>query len=108
MLAHRVADPRVLDLICQWLKAGVVESGEWHETVEGTPQGAGISPLLANVFLHYVLDLWVQRKRKQEARGRVIIVRYADDFVLGFPGRGCAEDVGGSPGAAGAVRPSTP
>ena len=84
MIAHRIADPRVLRLIRQWLKAGVLEGGEWHETVEGTPQGAGISPLLANVFLHYVLDLWVKWWRKRKARGRVIIVRYADDFVMGF------------------------
>jgi RNA-directed DNA polymerase len=84
MIAHRIADPRVLRLIRQWLKAGVLESGEWHETVEGTPQGAGISPLLANVFLHYVLDLWVHQWRRRKARGRVILVRYADDFVMGF------------------------
>jgi len=85
MIAHRIADPRVLRLIRLWLKAGVLEGGEWHETVEGTPQGAGISPLLANVFLHYVLDLWVHHHwRKRKARGRVIIVRYADDCVLGF------------------------
>ena len=67
MIAHRIADPRVQRLIRMWLKAGVLEGGEWHETVEGTPQGAGISPLLANVFLHDVLDLWVHhhwRKRK--------------------------------------------
>lgn len=84
MIAHRIADPRVLRLIDQWLKAGVMESGQWFETTEGTPQGAGISPLLANVFLHYVLDVWVQWWRHQRSRGRVVIVRYADDFVLGF------------------------
>lgn len=84
MLVHRIADPRVLRLIAQWLRAGVMESGEWHETTVGTPQGAGISPLLANIFLHYVLDLWVHRWRTRHARGRVIIVRYADDFVMGF------------------------
>ena len=84
MIAHRIADPRVLRLIRMWLEAGVLEGGEWQRAVEGTPQGAGISPLLANVFLHYVLDLWVRQWRKRTARGRVIIVRYADDFVMGF------------------------
>jgi len=79
MLAHRIADRRVLGSIRQWLKAGVLDSGVWSETVEGTPQGSGISPLLANVFLHYVLDLWVHRWRRCEASGRVVIVRYADD-----------------------------
>lgn len=70
MIAHRIADPRVLRLIRMWLKAGVLESREWHETLEGTPQGAGISPLLANIFLHYVLDLWVHHHwRERKARG---------------------------------------
>jgi RNA-directed DNA polymerase len=84
MLAHRIADPRVLRLVRQWLEAGVLESDEWYETERGTPQGAGISPLLANIFLHYALDLWVQQWRRRHARGRVVIVRYADDFVMGF------------------------
>ena len=84
MLAHRIADRRILRLIRMWLEAGILESGEWCETDRGTPQGAGISPLLANVFLHYVLDLWVQQWRRRRARGRVVIVRYADDFVMGF------------------------
>jgi hypothetical protein len=84
MVAHRIADPRVLRLIRQWLKAGILESGEWQELEQGTPQGAGISPLLANIFLHYVLDLWVHRWRQRIARGRVTIVRFADDFVMGF------------------------
>jgi group II intron reverse transcriptase/maturase len=84
MLSHRIADKRILRLIAQWLRAGVMERGEWSETTEGTPQGAGVSPLLANIFLHYVVDLWVHRWRRQEARGRVAIVRYADDFVMGF------------------------
>ena len=84
MLEHRIADPRVLRLIRQWLTAGVLESGEWHEVVEGTPQGAGISPLLANIFLHYVFDLWVHQWRRRKARGRIILVRYADDFVMGL------------------------
>jgi len=81
---HRIADPRILRLIRQWLRAGVLESGEWRETDEGTPQGAGISPLLSNIFLHYALDLWAHAWRKRVARGRVIMVRYADDFVMGF------------------------
>jgi len=84
MVAHRIADPRVLRLIRMWLEAGILESGEWHETEKGTPQGAGISPLLANIVLHYALDLWVHQWRRRHARGRVSIVRYADDFVMGF------------------------
>jgi RNA-directed DNA polymerase len=83
MLSHRIADPRILQLIGQWLRVGIMESGEWKEAFDGTPQGAGISPLLANVFLHYVLDLWVHRWR-QHAQGCVSVVRYADDFVMGF------------------------
>ncbi len=82
----RVADPRVLRLIRKWLKAGIWEDGEWKATEVGTPQGSGISPLLANVYLHYALDLWVAGRRKQ-ARGDVIVVRYADDVVLGFENR---------------------
>jgi RNA-directed DNA polymerase len=81
---HRVADRRILRLIQKWLKAGVMEEGEWSETEMGTPQGAVISPLLANIYLHYVFDLWVNAWRKQHARGDVIVVRYADDTVLGF------------------------
>jgi RNA-directed DNA polymerase len=84
MLAHRIADPRVLRLIRMWLEAGILESNEWHETERGTPQGAGISPLLANIFLHYVFDLWAHQWRRRHARGRVSVVRYADDFVMGF------------------------
>jgi RNA-directed DNA polymerase len=84
MVAHRIADPRILRLIRQWLRAGILESGEWSETVEGTPQGAGISPLLANIFLHYVFDLWVAQWRRRQAHGEVIVIRYADDTLLGF------------------------
>jgi len=84
MLAHRIADPRILRLVRMWLEAGILEGGEWHETDKGAPQGAGISPLLANVFLHYTLDLWVHQWRGRQAHGRVTIVRYADDFVMGF------------------------
>jgi RNA-directed DNA polymerase len=83
MVEHRVADRRVLRLIEAWLKAGTIEQGEWKESERGTPQGSGISPLLANIFLHYVLDLWV-RKERRTARGKVIFVRYCDDFVMGF------------------------
>ena len=81
---HRVADRRILRLIQKWLKAGVLEQGRWIETKEGTPQGAVISPILANFYLHYVLDLWVHQWRRKKARGDVIVVRYADDAVLGF------------------------
>jgi group II intron reverse transcriptase/maturase len=81
---HRVADRRILRLIQKWLKAGVMEEGVWSETERGTPQGAVISPLLANIYLHYVFDLWVQGWRKQHVRGAVVVVRYADDTVLGF------------------------
>lgn len=84
MVAHRVADQRTLRLVKGWLRAGVMEGQRWSETVEGTPQGSGISPLLANIFMHYALDLWVHHWRKRYARGRVIIVRYCDDFVMGF------------------------
>jgi len=88
---QRVADPRMLRLIRKWLRAGVSEQGEWSRTNVGTPQGATISPLLANIYLHYVLDRWVKAWRKQQARGEVIIVRYADDFVMGFQYRDDAE-----------------
>jgi RNA-directed DNA polymerase len=88
---HRVADPRILRLIRKWLQAGVSQGGQWSRTTVGTPQGAVVSPLLANVFLHYVLDLWVQQWRGRHARGDVIIVRYADDFVMGFQYRDEAE-----------------
>jgi group II intron reverse transcriptase/maturase len=84
ILGHRIADRRILRLIGQWLRAGILESGEWKEIKEGTPQGAGISPLLANIFLHYVFDLWVQSWRRTKAKGQVIVVRYCDDFVIGF------------------------
>jgi RNA-directed DNA polymerase len=84
MVAHRIADRRILRLIRGWLRAGVLEGKRWSETVQGPPQGSGISPLLANIFMHYVLDRWAHQWRKRYARGRVIIVRYCDDFVLGF------------------------
>jgi RNA-directed DNA polymerase len=84
---HRIGDERLVRLILKWLKAGVMEDGQWFETKEGTPQGAVISPLLANLYLHYVLDVWVNAWRKKVAHGDVIIVRYADDAVLGFQHR---------------------
>ncbi len=81
---HRIADKRILRLIQKWLSAGVMEDGKRIRSVDGTPQGATVSPLLANVYLHYVLDLWVQQWRKRHASGEVIIVRFADDFAVGF------------------------
>ena len=83
-LEHRIGDRRVLRLIGKWLKAGVLEQGEWTEGTVGTPQGAVISPLLANVYLHYAYDLWVQQWRKTKARGEMIVIRYADDTIVGF------------------------
>ena len=83
-LRHRIADERVLRLIGKWLAAGVIEDGQLLETEQGTPQGASVSPLLANVYLHHVLDLWADWWRKRHARGDVIIVRFADDFVAGL------------------------
>ena len=88
---HRIADKRVVRLIQKWLKAGVMEDGRWFETKEGTPQGSVISPILANLYLHYVLDVWVEAWRRKVARGEMIIVRYADDAVLGFQHRDDAE-----------------
>ena len=88
---HRVADTRILRLIRKWLKAGVSEEGRWHETTAGTPQGAVISPLLANVYLHYAFDLWVEAWRRKIASGDMIFVRYADDLVVGFEQREDAE-----------------
>jgi group II intron reverse transcriptase/maturase len=90
-LEHRVADRRILRLVQQWLEAGVIEDGQWTKTEVGTPQGAVASPLLANVFLHYVFDLWVQQWRTKSATGDVLVVRYADDFVMGFQHRHEAE-----------------
>lgn len=83
-IEHRIGDRRLVHLVMKMLKAGVMESGELREVATGTPQGGIISPLLANIYLHYALDLWVQSWRKTHARGEVYIVRYADDFVMGF------------------------
>jgi RNA-directed DNA polymerase len=81
---HRVGDRRILRLIRKWLKAGVMEDGNLVPTEAGTPQGAVISPLLANIYLHYAFDLWADQWRKKHAKGQVIVVRYADDIVMGF------------------------
>ena len=88
---HRIADPRVLRLIQKWLSAGVIENGEWSRTDTGTAQGASASPLLANVYLHYVFDLWADQWRRRNARGDVILTRFADDYVAGFERRDDAE-----------------
>jgi RNA-directed DNA polymerase len=90
-LQHRIGDRRILRLIKKWLRAGVLEDGKWSETEKGTPQGSVISPLLCNVYLHYVFDLWVQHWRTHRAAGEIIVVRYADDMVLGFQHRAEAE-----------------
>jgi group II intron reverse transcriptase/maturase len=90
-LTHRIADKRILRLISKWLTAGVSEDGQWSRTTVGTPQGSVISPILANVFLHYVFDLWANQWRNRHACGSVIMVRYADDFVMGFQSRVDAE-----------------
>lgn len=83
-LRHRIADERLLRLIGKWLSAGVVEDGTWTESEVGSPQGASVSPLLANVYLHYVFDLWADWWRRTQASGDVVIVRFADDIVVGF------------------------
>jgi len=81
---HRIGDRRVVRLIQKWLKAGALENGTWTQQEEGTQQGGSASPLLANVYLHYVFDLWVQRWRQRSANGEVIVVRFADDIIVGF------------------------
>src|SRR6201982_1637454 len=88
---HRVADRRVVRLIQKWLNAGVLEDGRRTRVEEGTPQGGSASPLLANVYLHYVFDLWVQAWRQKRAHGDVIVVRFADDIVVGFNSKRDAE-----------------
>ncbi|MCA1703546.1 MAG: group II intron reverse transcriptase/maturase [Actinobacteria bacterium] len=92
-IEHRIADKRVLRLIQKWLNAGVIEDGKWTDTLEGTPQGASASPLLANVYLHYVFDRWVRQWRNRHARGDVIVVRFADDFIVGFEHQGDARQL---------------
>jgi RNA-directed DNA polymerase len=81
---HRIADKRVLRLIRKWVNAGVIEDGEWAASEVGAPQGASVSPLLANIYLHYVFDRWARQWRRRHAHGDVIVVRFADDFVAGF------------------------
>jgi RNA-directed DNA polymerase len=90
-IEHRIGDRRIIRLIQKWLKAGVLEEGQLIETTEGTPQGSVISPLLANVYLHYVYDLWAEQWRSRHAKGDMIIVRYADDQIVGFQHRSDAE-----------------
>lgn len=90
MVAHRIADPRIQRLIELWLRAGVPESGKKQETDRGTPQGAAISPLLAK---RYILDLWAHQWRCRHAHGRIVIVHYADDFVMGFESKADAQEM---------------
>ena len=90
-IEHRIADRRVVRLIQKWLNAGVMEDGKRTRTEEGTPQGGSASPLLANVYLHYVFDLWVQSWRQKRAHGEVIVVRFADDIVVGFNSKADAD-----------------
>lgn len=86
-IEHRIADRRIVRLIQKWLSAGVLEDGKRIQSEVGTVQGGSVSPLLANIYLHYVFDLWSQQWRKKQARGDVIVVRFADDFVMGFQNR---------------------
>ena len=104
-IEHRIGDKRVVRLILKWLNAGIIEGADWRDNGRGTPQGAVLSPLLANVFLHYVFDLWVDQWRKRHAIGNCIVIRYADDFVIGFEreadARACLEALGQRLGAFG-------
>ncbi len=93
MLAEHITDPRFLNLITSMLKAGVMEQGKVTKTTEGTPQGGIISPILANIYLHYILDLWLERREKKQMRGYVQLIRYADDFVIGCQNRDDAENL---------------
>ena len=88
---HRIADRRIVRLIQKWLNAGVLEDGKHRDVEQGTPQGGSASPLLANIYLHYAFDLWVQSWRRKHARGEVIVVRYVDDIVVGFQAKSDAE-----------------
>ena len=102
-LEHRVGDKRILRLIQKWLKVGVLEDGIVTVSETGTGQGAVISPLLANIYLHYVFDLWAEQWRGGEAQGDMIMVRYADKIVLGFEHKPCEAPPGGYESAAGKV-----
>jgi len=88
-LEHRIGDKRIIRLIRKWLKAGILEDGVVTVADSGTVQGSVISPLLGNIYLNYVFDLWAERWRRQVARGDMIVVRYADDLVAGFEHEGC-------------------
>ena len=83
-IEHRIGDRRIVALIQKWLRAGVLENGQWTLSEMGTPQGGLVSPVLANIYLHYAFDLWAHQWRRQNARGDVIIVRYADDVLDGL------------------------
>ena len=104
---HRIGDRRVLRLIRKWLKAGVVEDGVRQPATKGTPQGAVVSPLLANIYLHHVYDLWTEQWRRRHARGAMIVVRYADDTVVGFEhqARACPCEGGGRTVSGGLTHP---
>jgi group II intron reverse transcriptase/maturase len=91
MIEHRIGDRRIYALVWKWLRAGVLDGTRWKASEEGTPQGGLVSPVLANIYLHYVFDLWAHHWRTHNAHGDVIIVRYADDFVVGFEHREDAE-----------------
>lgn len=94
---HRISDNRIIRLLRKWLRAGVIDEGIWECSETGTAQGSGISPLLANVYLHYVFDLWIDQWRREAGRGDVVVVRYCDDFVIGFQSeqsaRACLADL---------------
>jgi group II intron reverse transcriptase/maturase len=92
MVAHRIADPVILRLVGKWLNAGVMENGVVARTEEGSPQGGPISPILANVYLHYVLDVWFERQVKKQFQGEAHLIRFVDDFVIGFQNKDDAED----------------
>jgi group II intron reverse transcriptase/maturase len=90
-LKHRIADKRIIRLIQKWLRAGVMEGVQWQASDEGSPQGAVISPLLVNIYLHYVFDLWAHQRRCREVQGAMIVLRYADDIVAGFQHKEAAD-----------------